>query len=93
MRTVHKTSLDLTAGTQRVALPSDANVVRVAAQHEHVTLWYETDTDTDTVMLHSMRIIGTGDRVPPEWIYLGTAEIDQFIFHVYEARIPGRTYP
>lgn len=92
MRTVHKKTLDLTAGTQRVQLPVDAEIVRVHAQHDLPTIWYETDTDTTHVMLHSIKVIGTGSEVPADWIYLGTADIGDFVFHLYAARVPGRHY-
>lgn len=83
----------MVAGTQQVQLPVGARIVRVAEQHGGISVWYLTDTDTVGVIIHHMRIVGTGDRVPDGWVYLGTADVGDFVFHVFEDRIPEHVYP
>jgi len=68
-----------------VAMPSHATIVHVACQDTPgvVSLWAEIENESASVT-RSFRIYGTGQSIPDDTDYVGTALDGMFVWHVYE---------
>ncbi len=82
-----KYHLDVTREAQPIVMKAGARVVAVDNQHEHVTLWAETDDEAEPATL-IFYVVGTGWDVPSNCDHRGTAILlgGQYVWHVYEAR-------
>lgn len=61
----------------------EAKILTVHAQYGNVILWAEVDTETPLTKRY-FTVCGTGSDVPPDAIYVGTAFVGPFVWHVYE---------
>jgi hypothetical protein len=83
MRTIHKYPLEL-APEVPVIMPDGAEIIAVQEQFGLPTIWAIVDTDKPKKR-RIFRIIGTGqNNVPDKSFYLGTVQIDGFVWHVFE---------
>ena len=46
-------------------------------------LWYEVDPDSPVEMV-MFEVVGTGQEIPKNGLYLGTTWYGSFVYHVYE---------
>ena len=85
MKTIWKYTLEIT-DSQGIEMPKYAKILSVGNQHESLCLWVEVEP----LMPKEGRrivIIGTGHDMPSMLIhYIGSVVINQFVWHVYEAK-------
>ena len=85
MRTIFKQQLDI-CDQQTIELPQGFNILHIAKQNGVPCIWYECDTDNSIVHL-DIYCFGTGyrmDNLSP-MVYIGTVQIDGFVWHYYRA--------
>lgn len=85
MRTIFKQKLDI-CDKQVIELPLDFKMLHIGKQDGTPCLWYECDSDEQLVKL-DIYGFGTGyrmDNLPP-MVYIGTVQIDHFVWHYYRA--------
>lgn len=73
-----------------IDMPKGAIVRHVCAQRDVPTIWAEVETNQGgEVELRSFYVIGTGQRVPPVAVFLGTALAwgGDLVWHIYESRV------
>jgi len=85
-RTIHRVNFEV-ADTVTVDLPSGARLLHVAPCREYpdqrIDLWYEFRPGA-TDRPHRLLVVGTGQTVPPQALYLGTAVMSNgLVWHVY----------
>ena len=86
MRTVWKIELDLT-DYQKIMLPGRVKFLHVGEQDDKLMLWFECETDlADKVYL--IGIHGTGHPIDQYEEYIGSVQMGQFVWHVYEEKGP-----
>lgn len=86
MITIYKYELDL--GSNAVAIPHGAQILRAEGQRGKVQLWALVNTEYLTEMRH-FNVYGTGQTLPEgvrNQHYKGSAFVDQFVWHVFEDR-------
>ena len=90
MRTIFKTKLDV-CDFQTIKLPQGFNILHIGVQCGQPCIWYECDSDKPLVEL-DIYCIGTGWRMDglPPMRYIGTVQIDEYVWHYYRALIPPR---
>lgn len=83
--TIHKATL-APAPVQTLELPAGALIRALQAQHGVITLWYECQPKAPVEARHFV-IAGTGWPLPDvsRLNYLGTVQIEPYVWHVYEA--------
>lgn len=82
MRTIHKFPVYST-GSFVITVPVEARPLSVAVQNEQPIMWFELDTRQE----HAKRcfeVVGTGQPVPENAIYIGTYQLGWFVGHLYE---------
>jgi hypothetical protein len=80
-RVVHK--FQMSSPSCGFVLPRDARVVKVGEQLGWVTLWIELDPLAKTTW-RNFRVYATGARIAEGDVYVGTAFVDDLVWHVYE---------
>lgn len=85
METIYKYQLELTE-FQQIVMPKRHRALSVQVQNGGLCIWVNVDNASaaDGVML--VQIHGTGDNLdplPPEYSFLGTVQMDSFVWHVY----------
>lgn len=86
MRTIFKQKLDI-CDFQTIELPQDFRILHIHKQNGVPCIWYECTHDMPTVKL-DIYCFGTGyrmDNLPPI-DYIGTVQIDGYVWHYYRAR-------
>ena len=75
-------------------LPVNAKVLRVAAQNGIPTMWMLHNTNTEVVTARTFRVYGTGHEILDieSLIYVGTFELNRFVWHVFEEIGAGTTF-
>lgn len=83
MKTIHKFPLKI-ASEQTIETPVDANPLCVQVQNGVPCLWAEVET-RNPKFNKPIRMVGTGHPVhlTEADIYLGTIQLDGFVWHVY----------
>lgn len=67
-----------------IRMPKGAKLLHVALQDENPCLWAEVESKAPIVK-RNIRTYGTGHKIDDEpSIYVGTFQIGQFVFHVYD---------
>ena len=66
-------------------LPEGATVVHVGNQDNHVTIWVRLDPN-QRLEERTFMFVGTGQPFPEDAIYLGTAHVGPFVWHVLEQK-------
>lgn len=70
---------------QSVAMPIGARVLSVGNQNGHLCLWAMVDPSKE-IEPRGFSIIGTGNRIVVDpGPFVGTVQIDQFVWHVFES--------
>ena len=70
-------------GTQGVMMPDEATPLCVQVQNGEPTLWALVDPKNPNVC-KGIRMSGTGEtRVPSDWQYIGTVQIDGYVWHYF----------
>lgn len=83
MKTIFKYRLRV-VDRQTLPIPTGFKVRYVGTQDREVMVWIELDDSHDTAPVDFL-IIGTGEAVPPEGIYIGTTIVGYYVWHVYVA--------
>lgn len=85
METIHKYPLQLT-DRQELFLPARNRPLSVQVQHGQICIWAHVDTAAPPGGL-AVAIVGTGNPMclPAHFQYLGTVQLDTFVWHVYTA--------
>ena len=77
------------ADWQELAMPAGANLLHVDEQAGKICLWALIDPDGEPEA-RTFTIAGTGHRVPETAIYVGTVQVEKYVWHVFEdAHWPG----
>ena len=84
--TIYKYSLNL-KGLQTIVLPSKFDFLDVQVQNGIICLWFFVDT-TKPKVPKNIYIYGTGEdidfsRLDKDTTYLGTVQLDTFVWHVF----------
>jgi hypothetical protein len=88
MKTIYKYKLEL-RDSQEIAIPYYHKVRHVGLQNGDITLWAEIDTNdliSAIVNTETFHVVGTGQKVEPHWVYIGTCVGPVFVWHVYANR-------
>lgn len=86
MKTIHKYALRF-IDTQSVIMPVGAKVLAVQNQNDKITMWAEVDDINDKEQ-RVFSIFGTGCEITGfERHYIGTVQIGDFVWHIYEQGI------
>jgi hypothetical protein len=84
MRTIFKYPVGV-IDVQKIELPKGARILCVQEQNGTLCLWAEVETPSKTTT-RTIEVIGTGNPISmvDNRIYIGTAQIDGLVWHVYE---------
>lgn len=93
MKTIFKTKLDI-CDLQNIELPIDFRILHLDKQDGVPCIWYECDSTSPLVSLQ-IYCYGTGynmdDEAHPKK-YIGTVQIDGFVWHFYRGDMLKRTF-
>lgn len=84
MNTIWKYVLDIT-DKQTLFMPREAEFLHVGEQNGRLCVWAEVDTDNGLEPV-DVFICGTGNQLPvfgAGVLYVGTAQVGEFVWHVY----------
>ncbi len=91
MRTIFKYALAIQDEPQVIELPKGAKIRYVAIKDMHGTMiclwaefapmWDRAEVEFEERMFY---VIRTGNAIPEDTQYVGTAQIPSFVWHVYE---------
>ena len=86
MRTIFKQKLDI-CDFQTIEIPQDFNILHIGKQNGVPCIWYECESDINTVHL-DIYCFGTGYRMDnlPSLAYIGTVQIDGYVWHYYRSQ-------
>ncbi len=82
MNTIYKYAVSV-GGATLIYIPIGATIVHVAEQDGIPTLWAKVNTNAP-LEYRSFVCIGTGQMVPNEGKYIGTAHCGRFVWHMFE---------
>jgi hypothetical protein len=82
---IWKQTLQTVGTVQQVAMPSGAEIIHVAAQHNEPTIWFTCVVTNPTVM-RKFVLVPTGGSMPRDFQYVGTVLMDlgMLVLHLYE---------
>ena len=83
MRIVYKQALFSIYGVNEITVPEDSSFLCVHEQGGLVTTWFLCDP-SKSVVKRNLYIVGTGQLVPDNTTYLGTAFVGEYVWHVFE---------
>lgn len=84
MKTIWKHQLKLT-DRQTLSVPTGAIFLCVQNQNGIPTIWSLVEPDAPTLTRRYIEIIGTGHEIAEApRVYIGTVQIDQFVWHIFE---------
>jgi len=83
MKTIHKHVLDIVDEIQELTIPQNSKILFVGNQNGNLTFWIEVDT-ASTPIMRSFVVHGTGHPIRNNEIYIGSAMIAPYVWHVYE---------
>jgi hypothetical protein len=74
---------------QTVSMPADSTLLSVQVQRGVVCIWaiVNPDPELDEVP-RSFEIVGTGHEVPSPSKFIGTVQIGEFVWHIFEIPNP-----
>lgn len=90
MKTIYKYKLDAMGSLdnvvyQDVAMPAGASIIRVALQGETTCIWAICEIDALlNIKERRIRLTGTGHPVPEDGAYIGTVDIDGYVWHYFD---------
>jgi hypothetical protein len=93
MRTIWKETIRVVDEPQAVAMPPDAVVRHVDSAMPgefHINVWFECDPRNRPKETRFLRVHGTGHDIAEDEIYLGTAMMPPFVWHVFEVPHPQK---
>ena len=64
-------------------MPKDAEILCVQIQGGFPRLWVKVDTEKDEIF-RAFRFYGTGSDIFRDEIYIGTVQLDGFVWHLFE---------
>jgi hypothetical protein len=70
-----------------LTMPEGARPLHVAVQRDTIQMWALVDTERPTVR-RTFLACGTGHDIPANSVYIGTALMGQFVWHVFELVSP-----
>lgn len=82
MNVIYKYVLRL-IDTQKVAIPSKALVLSVQEQRGEICLWALVETE-DPKVVWTVDIYGTGTPIEKDGTYLGTVQMETFVWHIFK---------
>lgn len=86
VRAVWKFPVPLLAGEATHRMPAGAQVVHVAGQDGTPTVWAVVDPGSFMTEARTFRVVGTGQEIPGDAAYVGTAHCGPYVWHVWEIR-------
>lgn len=83
MRAIWKYKLDI--GTYQYVFPFGSIIRYIGEQGGELYVWVEVSPKETNKEIVSLKVVGTGwDDIGPNDVYIGTAQISDFVWHVYE---------
>lgn len=84
---IYKYPLAISNQVQEVEMHETAGFLSVQEQNGEIVMWWRVDADTQSIRTRLFQIVGTGHIVPHNCrIYLGTVQMNEFVWHVFEVR-------
>lgn len=81
---VHKYTLNPTPGRpQQLELPKEAKILHIADQYGYIRLWALVDPVASNET-RTFQVFGTGQPVYPAADYIGTLQMEPFVWHIFE---------
>lgn len=86
MTTIWKYLINITDGDQKITTPACAKLIHIGQHNEQIGLWFEVDSNEETVVDNIFRIFGTGHWIKkgPKGRHVGTVIMEPFVWHVYQ---------
>lgn len=93
-REVWKYEVPVAAGYHVVAMPQGARIVHLGVQQDMViAFWAEVPLGAETIERYFW-VRGTGHMISSDgWEYVGSVQMQQFVWHLYEWTGPGVLRP
>lgn len=82
-QTIWKYELAVTQAPQNIVTKKGAILRHVGTVNDRICLWLQVDEHEIEEEKRSLMIVGTGWTIPGGAVYLGTAIVGQFVWHVY----------
>jgi len=81
---IYKYPLELRSGDQRVVMPIGRCIRAFQMQGDTPTIWAEVNAQAVADAMVIVRIVATGEEIPPGLIYQGTVQTrGGLVFHLY----------
>lgn len=80
MKTIHK--FPILHGIVLIPIHKGCKPLAFQMQRGLMTLWAEVET-TNEVVNHEFQVFGTGHQVRDDMEYIGTAQQDSLVWHLY----------
>lgn len=80
---IYKYPLNFPAGAQTIEMPLNAEIIACQIQAGKITLWAVVNPDVALEPRH-FRILGTGFPFEDQLKHLGTVQLDEFVWHIFE---------
>ena len=85
-KVIHKFQLEVTTKVQSIRVSSEAEVLHVANQDGHLTLWFLVEPRTYE-LTRNFYVIATGQPIEQKnLVCVGTALMGSFVWHVWEEK-------
>lgn len=84
-REIWKYTFEIDGGDQIKRMPRGAAIVHVGTQNKKICLWAIVNPNPDGTEERTFIVHGIGHDTLPTEKYLGTAVIDPFAWHLFEA--------
>ncbi len=88
MRTIYKYTLPVVGVSKAISTHRLARIVKVDNQFGEITLWFDLETD-NAKETRWFVVCGTGRLIPDNAAYVGTAKINDDVWHVFELEQEG----
>ena len=86
MKVIFKYELKTKFEPQTLELPVDARVLSVGIQNHTICIWIMFNPEFPGTEHRQFSVVGTGDKdaISNYDIYLGTAQDNQYVWHIFE---------
>ena len=84
MQTIHKYQLSAATASITIHTPAEIEPLCVMLQNGWPYLWAKIEVDSsETLVPRTIYCVGTGNRVPPGTVYLGTVQMGVYVWHFF----------
>jgi hypothetical protein len=83
MRTIYKYLVPI-EDSFIIPLPPGSKVLQFALQGDEPMIWVEVEPSPQGLEARTFHIVGTGRKIPTSSEYVGTVQMDGYVWHLYE---------